>query len=227
MVLENKVVNIDSDNEILGRVEYDNDGMLVCDELERKYKENLQVEGLQGVKFSLNVVVGGEEMASCEYLEDEKSANRVPWIFCALHRWCSNYELVSPAYIERECVAWCCCERYFERKRGIEIFKVNRNYEEFMERLGVEMMYNYNEYLPWIKDAVIRDDVTKDDNMNYRSVADNTEGDRTVPDHDELYENVENYKNLNGMYSYDTNIRYPIINKLCIPKIRLLFDDGG
>ena len=30
MVLENDYVNIDSDNEILRGVEYDNDGMLVC-----------------------------------------------------------------------------------------------------------------------------------------------------------------------------------------------------
>ena len=57
-----------------------------------------------GGRFSLNVVAGGEEMASCEYLEDERSANRFPWIFCALHRWCSNYELVSPAYDGRESV---------------------------------------------------------------------------------------------------------------------------
>ena len=98
MVLENTCVNIDSDNEILERVEY-NDGMLVCDESERKWRKNIQVKGLQGVNFSRNVVVGGEEMASHEYLEDKRSANRVPWIFCALHRWCSNYELVSPAYM--------------------------------------------------------------------------------------------------------------------------------
>ena len=38
------------------------------------------------------------------------------------------------------------------------------------------------------------DDVIKDDNMNYRSVTDNTKGDRTIPDHDKLYEIVENYK---------------------------------
>ena len=34
-----------------------------------------------------------------------------------------------------------CDER--ERKREIEIFKVDRNYREFVEKLGVEMVYNY------------------------------------------------------------------------------------
>ena len=33
-------------------------------------------------------------------------------------------------------------ERYCERKREIEIFKISRDYEEFMERLGGEMIYN-------------------------------------------------------------------------------------
>ena len=37
-------------------------------------------------------------------------------------------------------------------------------------------------YLPWIKDAVIRDDVINDDNMTYWSVTGNTKGDRTIPD---------------------------------------------
>ena len=89
------------------------------------------------------------------------------------------------------------------------------------------MMYNYNEYLPWIKDGVIRDDIINDDNITYRSVTDNTEGDRTIPDHDKLDKIVENYKRFNSLYIDNNNIRYPLINKLCIPKIRLLFDDGG
>ena len=45
--------------------------------------------------------------------------------------------------IERESV-----ERYCERKREIEIFKMSRKYEEFMEKLGGEMMYNKSKYLP-------------------------------------------------------------------------------
>ena len=60
MVLENNYVIIDSDDEILERVEY-NVGMLVCDESERKWRKNIQVEGLQGVNFSCDVVVGSEK----------------------------------------------------------------------------------------------------------------------------------------------------------------------
>ena len=88
------------------------------------------------------------------------------------------------------------------------------------------MVYDYIEILPCM-DIEEVDDVIKDDNMTYRSVTDNTKGDRTIPDHDELYEIVENYKKLNSMYIYDTNIRDSIINDLYRYKIRLLFDDGG
>ena len=52
---------------------------------------------------------------------------------------------MSPAYIERECVTWCYCER------EIEVFKVNRNYGEFVERLIGERSNNNNEYIPCIK----------------------------------------------------------------------------
>ena len=72
------------------------------DELERKCRENLQIKGLQGVNFSRNVVVGGEEMASREYVKDDRSTDKFPLGFCALHRWCCNDKLVSPANFERE-----------------------------------------------------------------------------------------------------------------------------
>ena len=118
MVLENNGVNIDS--EILERVEY-NVGMLVrVDERERKWRKNIQVEGLQGVNFSRNVVVGIEKKASRAYLEHKRSPNSCPWIFCAPDRWCSNYELVSPAYIERESMIWCYGERYLERELCVD-----------------------------------------------------------------------------------------------------------
>ena len=95
-----------------------------------------------------------------------------------------------------------------------------------MKRLGIEMVYNYIEILPCIDIGAV-DDVIKDDNMTYRSATDNTKGDRTIRNHDKLYEIVENYKKLNCLYIYDTNIRDSIINNVCRPKIRLLFDDGG
>ena len=171
-MLENDGENIGSDNEILMGVKCDYDGMLVyINKSERKWRESILVGGLQGVNFSLNVVEGGEvkasrvfrkdESSSNVYLEDDRSANRFPWVFCALHRWCSNYELVSPAYIERESVAWCYSERYIERerycerKREVEIFKVNRNYEEFVERLGGERSNNNNKYLPYSETEIV------------------------------------------------------------------------
>ena len=118
MVLENNCVNIESGDKIIMGVEFDNEVIKSVDELERKYRENLQVEGLQGVNFSRNVIVGGEEKASCAYLEDKRSENSCPWIFCAPDRWCDDKVVESSAYIgrERESVTWCYCERYFERE---------------------------------------------------------------------------------------------------------------
>ena len=74
MVLENNCVDIDSDNEILERAEY-NVGMLVCveRERERKWRKNLEVKGLQGVNFSRDIVVGGEVKASHVFRKDESS----------------------------------------------------------------------------------------------------------------------------------------------------------
>ena len=47
-----------------------------------------------------------------------------------------------------------------ERKREVEIFKICRDYEEFMERLGVEMACNeYSKNLPCNKSEVVGDDV--------------------------------------------------------------------
>ena len=95
MVLENNGENIGSDNEILMGIEYDNDGMLVCDELERKWRESIIVKGLQRVNFfrvgelKASHVFRKDESAFSIYLEDDMSANKVPWVFCALHRWLS------------------------------------------------------------------------------------------------------------------------------------------
>ena len=61
---------------------------------------------------------------------------------------------VYPAYIERENVAWCDRERYFKSGRycerelcdnwEIELYRVCRNYEELIERLGGERSENNN-----------------------------------------------------------------------------------
>ena len=75
------------------RQEFDNEVIKSVDELERKYRENLQIKGLQGVNFSCNVVVGGEELASREYVKDDRSTDKFPLVFCARHRWCCNDNL--------------------------------------------------------------------------------------------------------------------------------------
>ena len=64
---------------------------------------------------------------------------------------------------------WCCCEKHCERKREVEIFKISRKNEEFMERLGVEMVDNYSKYLPWMEAdiAVVGDD---NENNDFRCV---------------------------------------------------------
>ena len=59
-----------------------------------------------------------DESAFNVYLGDDRSTNKVvSGISSALHRWCNNCELVSPANVERENVAWCDRERYIERNR--------------------------------------------------------------------------------------------------------------
>ena len=134
MVLKNDCVEVDNDNEI---VEVDNK-MFVYNESESR--KNLQVEWMQVVDFSRNVVVGGEEMASREYLEEYKFTDKFPLVFCALHRWCHNDKLISPACLERECVVWYDGEKCFERerKRELEIFKVKRNYDIFNRHSGIK-----------------------------------------------------------------------------------------
>ena len=65
-----------------------------------------------------------------------------------------------------------------------------------------------------------------------------TEGDRTIPYDDKLYDKLirnnpinydgfVEYKNVNKYYINDDNIMFSRKNKLYRPKIRLLFDDGG
>ena len=73
-------MNIDSADEVLVEVEFNNGVVESVDELEREWKESLQVGGLQGVKFSCGVV-GGEEKSSRVYLVDKKSTNNCPLSF--------------------------------------------------------------------------------------------------------------------------------------------------
>ena len=60
VVVESKVVNIESADEVLVGVEFNNGMLVSVDELKRECREGLQIGGLQGVKFSRDVVVGEE-----------------------------------------------------------------------------------------------------------------------------------------------------------------------
>ena len=86
-------------------------------------------------------------------------------------------------------------------------------------------MDKYNKNLPCNGAEVVGDN-EKDDFTKYLAVTDYTKGDMTIPDH-ELYEIVENYRNLNSMYIDCNNIRHSILNHVYSFKVRLLFDDGG
>ena len=111
------------------------------------------------------------------------------------------------------------------REKEKEIFKISRKYEELRERLGVEMIYNKSKYLP-CNETEVEGDKGNNDFINYLVVTNNTDGDRTITNHDRLYEFAENDENLNGICIYDVNIRDSIISNVYRYKIRL-FDDGG
>ena len=159
-------------------------------------------------------------------------------------RWCNNKVVVSPAYIERESVIGSYDGRHGERELCVnwemELFRVNRNYKELVERLGVEMVYNYSEILPDVEAEVVAEvDDNVDELLTYLIMTDNTKGDRTIPDRDKLYDMViwndhinykdmvEEYDNINNYYIDNNNIMYSIINDLYRLKIKWLFDDGG
>ena len=239
IVIGDNSVDVGSDNEILWGIEYDNNGMIVCFEgLKRVCREGIIVGELQGLDFSLNGVFGGDihvfrkdESAFDVYLGDKRSENSCPWIFCASDRWCENKVVVSPAYIERENVIWGYDRRYCVRELcdnwEMELYRVNRYYEEFIERLGGERSENNNKYLPCNETEVVGDDVDNNDNITYLIMTDYTGGDRTMTNHDRLNEFEDNDEHLNCICIYDVGIRYLIINNVYSFKIRLLFDDGG
>ena len=193
-----------------------------CIESERELGEGIFVQGVQGLEFSFDVVLGGEEKSLRIfhkdkssfnlYLGDERSTNKVPLCFCVPHKWCSNFELGTPAYLERESVTWCygekyikreSVERYCEKKKVIKFFKVNRKYRELVERLGIETVDENNEYLPCSnsKIEIIIDEENNgikylpvvenyDDNykMNNKIITyDLTDIDRTLLDRDLIY----------------------------------------
>ena len=103
IMLENDNESIMNDNEVFE-----------CIESERKFGESIFVQGVQGVEFSFDVVLGGEEKSSRNfykdkssfnlYLGDDRSTNKVSWCFCVPNKWCNNFKIGTPAYLERESV---------------------------------------------------------------------------------------------------------------------------
>ena len=169
--------------------------MCIRDRLKRVCRESIIVKELHGLDFSLNGVFGGDlyvfrkdESAFDVDLGDKRSVNSCPWIFCAPDRWCENKVVVPYAKIGRENVAWCdrerCSksERYCERKREVEIFKICRNCEEFIERLGGERSENNSKYLPCNETEVVGDYVdNNNDLIKYLIMTNYTKGDWTIP----------------------------------------------
>ena len=67
---------------------------------------------MQGVEFSFDVVLGGEDKSSCNfykdkssfslYLVDDSSTNKVSLCFCVPNKRYNNFMIGTPAYLERE-----------------------------------------------------------------------------------------------------------------------------
>ena len=229
-----------SDDEVLVEVGC-NTGMLVCvDGLKRVCKESIEVEGLQRVGFpkvyceprclQMLLLKGKSPLL----MEDMRSLS------CSL----KFDELVPSVWDGRESVIWCYGERYLERElcvdREIKLFKVNRNYEEFVERLDVERVGNYIEHLPCSETEVVAEvDDKVDELLTYLTLTENTKGEITLPDVDRNFEimvcnniciinsiDIMEQSNNDDYYNYNSHM-YSIVNEWCSHKIRLLYDDGG
>ena len=170
VVLENKVVNTENADKVLVEVECNNGMLMSVDELERKCRESLEVEGLNfpGIycepRCSLLLLKGKSPLL----LEDMRSSS------CSL-KFCDD--LVPFAWDSGKSVRWPYGERYFEREwyldGEIELFKVGRNYKELVERLDVERAGNYIEYLLGVESDI---STVVYDNVTYLSLTEDTKG---------------------------------------------------
>ena len=139
-----------------------------------------------------------------------------------------------------------------EREREREMFKVNRGYEELVERLsdnedlpcGVNSAVNddnavYNEHLPDNETNVAADE-NNGEIITYLSVTNNNKRDWTTPNVDMMYDRiiwsnpgdyysgiVEEFEKLNSDYIGRGNIINLNQNEMYLYNIRLFFDDGG
>ena len=109
-----------------------------------------------------------------------------------------------------ERVRWGWESDYKERRREIELFKVNRGYGKLVERLKIERIVNnedlpcdgiiavvnddnavYNKHLPGDKIGVlVADDDYDDEIITYLVMTKNTKGDLTIPDVDKFYDRI-------------------------------------
>ena len=75
------------------------------------------------------------------------------------------------ANVERENVIWGYDKSYCERELcdnwEIELYRICRNYKEFIERLGGDRSDKYTEYLPWVEAdiAAVGDDVDNNNDL--------------------------------------------------------------
>ena len=138
------------------------DRLASVDEIDRGCEERL---GWQRANFprvycetEFSQMFYEDSVSSRGYVEDEVSSSS-PLIFC-------NSKFVVP-FAWNEVVPVCCdrCyyEKYVERERMIEVFKLNRGYEGLVKRLKCEGV-NYMKYLPVVVDVDgYFDDTTVDD----------------------------------------------------------------
>ena len=132
------------------------------------------------------------------------------------------------------------CDRYCDerwRKREIEIFNVNRDYKELVEILDIERAEKIVD-LPYNETEVTGAVDDDDDIVTYLIVTNNTMGDLTVNNIDEVYDvilwsnsvgyyGIVDKANLNGHYIERENIVELNKNEMFMYSIRLIYDDGG
>ena len=99
-------------------------------------------------------------------------------------------------------------------ERETEVYNLNRNYDEWKERLEVNL--NKNDVI----------DDTKVNNLIMNII---TDGDLTDVLNVDLFNDYFGKMNEFGFYSYDTQSNHLFVNKneQCGIKPRLIYDDGG
>ena len=138
------------DNESRKLVDVSNEVVISTDELEKEWRDSLNVEHEQRANnFSCGI---GEGKASPMLLEDKGSSRvfvggkwspKCPLIFCGLSgraRWCLNNKAVLPSKrSEKVKLGWESDNK--ERNRVIELFRLSRDYEGLVGGINIERNY--------------------------------------------------------------------------------------